>query len=135
MAPVSRVALMVNDLLAAGSGGGLELSPHLLAALVPLLVLIVALDVYCLIDLARAKSVRSAPKLVWAIIIVFVSAPLGALATWSSAGTADGTAQTPMRRRSSAPNQRHSRANRTLARTAAPGTQAPARHRRSLGRW
>ena len=71
---------MVNDLLAAGSGGGFELSPHLLAALVPLLVLVVALDVYCLIDLARAKSVRSAPKLVWAIIIVFVSAPLGALA-------------------------------------------------------
>ena len=48
-------------------------------ALVPLLVLIVALDVYCLIDLARAKSVRNVPKWVWAIVILFISAPIGAL--------------------------------------------------------
>jgi hypothetical protein len=33
-----------------------NLPPHLLAALVPLLVLLVALDVYCLVDLARARS-------------------------------------------------------------------------------
>ena len=71
---------MPSDLLAAGSGAGVRLPPHLLAALVPLLVLLVALDVYCLVDLARARSVRNAPKLVWAIVIVFVSAPLGALA-------------------------------------------------------
>ncbi|HZD38529.1 MAG TPA: ATP-binding cassette domain-containing protein [Actinomycetes bacterium] len=62
------------------AAGASDLPPHVLAALVPLLVLIVALDAYCLIDLVRAKSVRNAPKLVWAIIIVFVSAPLGALA-------------------------------------------------------
>ncbi len=51
----------------------------LLPALVPLLVLIVALDAYCLIDLARAKSVKGPPKIVWALLILFVSAPTGAL--------------------------------------------------------
>ena len=66
---------MSNYLLAAGPSG----ADNLLAALVPLLVLLVALDAYCLIDLARAKSVRHAPKVVWAIVILFVSAPIGAL--------------------------------------------------------
>jgi ABC-2 type transport system ATP-binding protein len=70
---------MPNALLGAGSGGALRLPPHLLAALVPLLVLLVALDAYCLIDLARARSMRGAAKLGWAVVIVFVSAPLGAL--------------------------------------------------------
>ncbi len=65
--------------LAAGLGGQVKLPPHLLAALVPLLVLFAALDIYCLIDLARAKSVRHAPKLAWVIVILAVSAPLGAL--------------------------------------------------------
>jgi ABC-2 type transport system ATP-binding protein len=57
-----------------------KLPPHLLAALVPLLVLVVALDAYCLIDLARARSVRNAPKIIWVIVILFFSAPIGALA-------------------------------------------------------
>ena len=70
---------MPNDLLAAGAVGSGRLPPGLLPALVPLLVLIVAVDVYCLIDLARAKSVRHMPKFVWAIVILFVSAPIGAL--------------------------------------------------------
>jgi ABC-2 type transport system ATP-binding protein len=65
--------------LAAGSGGSFRLTPHLAVALLPLLVLIVALDAYCLVDLARAGSARGAPKIVWAIIILFVSAPIGAL--------------------------------------------------------
>jgi len=56
-----------------------RLPPHLLAALVPLLALILALDIFCLIDLARAKSVRGAPKLVWVLVILLVSAPIGAL--------------------------------------------------------
>src|SRR4029450_4112546 len=56
-----------------------NLPPHLLAALVPLLVLLVTLDVYCLVDLARARSMGGAAKLAWAVVIVFVSAPLGAL--------------------------------------------------------
>ena len=70
---------MPNDLLAAAASGSGKLPPNLALALVPLLVLIVALDVYCLIDLARAKSVRNAPKWVWALVILFISAPIGAL--------------------------------------------------------
>src|SRR5215469_17580379 len=65
--------------LGSGSGGAFRLPPHLPVALLPLLALIVALDAYCLVDLARARSARGAPKIVWAIIIVFVSAPIGAL--------------------------------------------------------
>jgi ABC-2 type transport system ATP-binding protein len=70
---------MPNHLLAADLASSGKLPSGLLFALVPLLVLVVALDVYCLIDLARAKSVRNAPKIVWAIVILFVSAPIGAL--------------------------------------------------------
>ena len=51
-----------------------------LSALIPVLVLVVALDGYCLVDLARAKSVRYAPKIVWALVILLISAPFGALA-------------------------------------------------------
>jgi ABC-2 type transport system ATP-binding protein len=76
---MSQLPPMPNDLLGAQSGGAFKLTPHLLAALAPLLVLLVALDVYCLIDLARARSMRIAAKLAWAVGIVFVSAPLGAL--------------------------------------------------------
>ena len=65
--------------LGTGSGGAFRLPPHLPVALLPLLALIVALDAYCLVDLARARSARGAPKIVWVIIIVFVSAPIGAL--------------------------------------------------------
>ena len=70
---------MPNHLLAAELANSGKLPSGLLFALVPLLVLVVALDVYCLIDLARAKSVRNAPKIVWAIVILFISAPIGAL--------------------------------------------------------
>src|SRR6516225_5696950 len=70
---------MPKYLLAAGLANAGKLPPGLLFALVPLLVLIVALDVYCLIDLARAKSVRYLPKIVWAIVILVASAPIGAL--------------------------------------------------------
>ena len=55
-------------------------SGKLLLALVPLFVLLGGLIIYCLVDLIRAPSVRYLPKLVWALIIVVVSAPLGALA-------------------------------------------------------
>ncbi|HEU5420890.1 MAG TPA: ATP-binding cassette domain-containing protein [Streptosporangiaceae bacterium] len=54
--------------------------PNALPALIPVLVLVVALDGYCLIDLARAQSVRYAPKIVWALVILLISAPFGALA-------------------------------------------------------
>jgi membrane-associated protease RseP (regulator of RpoE activity) len=56
------------------------LSGKTLLALIPLFVLLGGLIVYCLVDLIRAPSVRYLPKLVWALIIVVVSAPLGALA-------------------------------------------------------
>ncbi len=56
------------------------LSGRTLLALVPLFVLLGALIAYCLVDLIRAPSVRYLPKPVWALIILLVSAPLGALA-------------------------------------------------------
>jgi hypothetical protein len=53
------------------------------AALLPLLVLVLvlaaALDAYCLADLVRAPSVRYAPKVVWAAVILLVSSPFGPL--------------------------------------------------------
>jgi len=48
-------------------------------ALIPVLVLLLGLDIYCLVNLARAQSVRNAPKLAWVIVILCVSAPLGAI--------------------------------------------------------
>lgn len=57
----------------------LDLSPRLLAALVPLFVLIGGLIVYCLVDLARAPTVRYLPKIAWAVVILIGSAPLGAI--------------------------------------------------------
>jgi ABC-2 type transport system ATP-binding protein len=66
--------------LLAAHGGPLRHLPAVLApALVPILVLVLGLDVFCLVNLVRAKSVRNAPKLAWAIVILVVSAPIGAL--------------------------------------------------------
>ncbi len=48
-------------------------------ALAPLLVLLFAFVVFCLVDLARARSVRYLPKIVWALVILFVSAPVGGI--------------------------------------------------------
>jgi ABC-2 type transport system ATP-binding protein len=69
-------ALAVTPLTVAARHG---LPPGLIPALIPVLVLIVGLDAFCLINLARAKSARNAPKLAWAVVILVVSAPLGAL--------------------------------------------------------
>jgi hypothetical protein len=55
-------------------------SGKVMLALIPLFVLLAGLIVYCLVDLVRARSVRYLPKPVWALIIVLVSAPFGALA-------------------------------------------------------
>jgi Phospholipase_D-nuclease N-terminal len=65
---------MPDHLRAVASGG-----PPVAAAVVPLLVLVVAFDVYCLVDLVRARSARYLPKIVWALIILFISAPIGGL--------------------------------------------------------
>jgi hypothetical protein len=50
-----------------------------LAALAPLLIVAIAFDLYCLYDLSRSR-VRHLPKWGWALVIVFVSAPLGGIA-------------------------------------------------------
>jgi Phospholipase_D-nuclease N-terminal len=55
-------------------------SGQVVLALLPLVVLILGLVVYCLVDLVRARSVRYLPKPVWALLIVLGSAPFGALA-------------------------------------------------------
>ena len=52
---------------------------HAWPALIPVAVLILGLDGYCLVNLVRAPSVRNLPKPLWAIVILFVSAPLGAI--------------------------------------------------------
>ena len=59
---------------------GTQLSGSTVAALAPLLALVLALIVYCLRDLVRAPSVRYLPKPAWAVVICLVSAPLGPLA-------------------------------------------------------
>ncbi len=65
--------------LLAGPHGPHHLPGGLLGALVPVLALLIALDAYCLISLARATSVRYLPKLAWVFVILLVSAPTGAL--------------------------------------------------------
>ena len=50
-----------------------------LIALLPLLVLVLGFEIYCLIDLIRAPSVKQLPKVAWALIIVLGSAPIGAI--------------------------------------------------------
>jgi DMSO reductase anchor subunit len=64
---------VISQSLSQASGS----SPSLLAALVPLIVLLFAFDLYCLVDLFRARSARHLPKPVWAVIILLVSAPIG----------------------------------------------------------
>ena len=73
---------MVNVVLAAGASAAANhaRSAHqLLYALLPIAILALLFDVYCLTDLVRAKSVRHLPKAVWAIIILVISAPWGGL--------------------------------------------------------
>ena len=68
---------MTSLLLASGHP---DPSGHrLFLALLPVLVVALGLDVYCLVDLVRAPSVRHLPKGFWALIIVCISFPIGAL--------------------------------------------------------
>jgi hypothetical protein len=48
-------------------------------ALVPVFLLVLAIVLYALVDLVRARHVRYLPKPVWALVILLGSAPLGAL--------------------------------------------------------
>lgn len=57
---------------------GADALAHLWPALVPVAILIVGMDAFCLVNLARSKSVRNAPKLAW-VIVILASAPWGAL--------------------------------------------------------
>lgn len=50
-----------------------------LAALGPLIVLSVAFEVFCLVDVTRAEEVRHLPKWAWAGICL-ISIPLGGIA-------------------------------------------------------
>ncbi len=56
---------------------GLAAAVVLIAVLLGVL-LVVAFDVFCLVGLAAADHVRFLPKLVWAVVIVFIS-PVGGL--------------------------------------------------------
>jgi ABC-2 type transport system ATP-binding protein len=68
-------------LLAARFASGVQIpSGRVLLALVPLAVLLAGFIVFCLIDLARAQAVRYLPKPAWAVVILLVSWPLGAIA-------------------------------------------------------
>lgn len=71
---------MTNDLLAAGLHAAAGPSHVLWKALLPVVILAVLFDVYCLVDVIRAKSVRRLPKAVWALVILLISAPWGGLA-------------------------------------------------------
>jgi ABC-2 type transport system ATP-binding protein len=90
----------VTALLAAGPA-----HPMLRAwpALVPVAVLILGLDGYCLVNLVRAPSVRNLPKPIWAIVILFVSAPLGAILYLCFGADRSGTGAARRRSRGGAP--------------------------------
>lgn len=47
-------------------------------ALLPIALLLIAFTVYCLVDLRRSE-VRHLPKWAWALVIVFVSSPIGGI--------------------------------------------------------
>jgi hypothetical protein len=62
------------------ASGQADPSTHrIVLALLPLLLVALGLDIYCLVDLVRATSVRYLPKAIWVAIIVLVSCPAGAL--------------------------------------------------------
>jgi ABC-2 type transport system ATP-binding protein len=78
---------------------------HAWPALIPVAVLILGLDGYCLVNLVRAPSVRNLPKPIWAIVILFVSAPLGAVLylCFGADRTGTGRSRTPSRGGAPAP--------------------------------
>jgi hypothetical protein len=69
----------MNSLLLAAGHAAHPDRGRLLLGLAPLLIMALALDVYCLTDLVRAQSVRYLPKVVWALVILVVSCPFGAV--------------------------------------------------------
>jgi hypothetical protein len=51
----------------------------LIAALIPVAIVAVCFEVFCLVDVFRAEEVRFVPRWAWAIICV-ISIPLGGVA-------------------------------------------------------
>jgi hypothetical protein len=51
----------------------------LIAALIPVAIVAVCFEAFCLVDLVRAEEVRFVPRWAWAIICV-ISIPLGGVA-------------------------------------------------------
>lgn len=64
--------------LVLAAGRAAPTNHDLFLGVLPLLLLALAVDVYCLRDLVRARSVRYLPKACWALVIL-CSFPLGAL--------------------------------------------------------
>ena len=56
-----------------------NIDPALLTALIPLAVIVLALDIVALVDLVRRPTVRGGNKWVWVAIILFISAPVGTI--------------------------------------------------------
>lgn len=79
--PENHGAMMtLATALATSIGTSLHLpSRATLPVLGPVIVVAVGFAAYCLVDLIRAPSVRSLPKPVWALVILLVSFPLGAI--------------------------------------------------------
>jgi len=50
-----------------------------LAALIPIVVVAVGFEVFCLVDVVRADEVRYLPRWAWAVICL-ISIPLGGIA-------------------------------------------------------
>ncbi|MDQ0644902.1 PLDc N-terminal domain-containing protein [Microbacterium murale] len=55
-----------------------DFDPAALVALIPVGILVIALMIYCFVDLARRPRVQHLPKPVWVVIVLFV-VPLGAV--------------------------------------------------------
>jgi hypothetical protein len=49
------------------------------AALIPIIVMAVGFEVFCLVDVVRAEEVRYLPRWAWAVICL-ISIPLGGIA-------------------------------------------------------
>lgn len=70
---------VLNSSLVLNSSGGPAAPPLPAAALVPLLLVVLAFVIFCLVDLARSDRVRYLPRWAWAVICL-ISMPWGGIA-------------------------------------------------------